>query len=64
MGQRYGDEATPKWNFHKLLFSAGPERELVAVFGHSISPTEPEVTEALEEEVELAITDSVGKADT
>ena len=41
-----GDEAEPKWNFHKLL--VGPDGRLLGAFGSRTEPTDPAVTAAIE----------------
>lgn len=42
-----GDNAVPKWNFHKLLIDANGN--LVAEFPSKIKPDAPEVTKAIEQ---------------
>lgn len=45
-----GPEAGPRWNFHKYL--VGPGGRLVGWFPTRTKPTAPEVTEAIETELE------------
>jgi len=42
-----GEDALPKWNFHKYLI--GPDGELVEVFGSRIAPDDASVVKAVEE---------------
>jgi glutathione peroxidase len=44
--EQLGDEATPKWNFHKIL--VGRHGEAVAAFGSRTDPLDPAVTAAIE----------------
>lgn len=41
-----GEDALPKWNFHKILI--GPDGAVVAVFPTRVRPTAPEVVSAIE----------------
>ena len=43
---KLGDEALPKWNFHKYLI--GKDGELLETFGSRVSPSAPEVKKAIE----------------
>jgi glutathione peroxidase len=47
--KEYGADACPSWNFHKLLIDQSGD--LTGVFGHALSPCEPEVTEAIEDAI-------------
>ena len=38
-----GDDAEPKWNFHKILI--GPEGQALATFGSRTEPLDPQVKE-------------------
>ena len=44
--QQLGDDAEPKWNFHKILI--GPDGEAVTAFGSRTEPLDPEVKGAVE----------------
>ena len=50
-----GPEAGPRWNFHKYL--VGPEGRLVGWFPTRTKPTAPEVTEAIEAQLDRLGTD-------
>ncbi|MEA2753884.1 MAG: glutathione peroxidase [Aliidongia sp.] len=43
---KLGDDAAPKWNFHKYL--VGRDGELVGVFGSRVEPTAPDLVAAVE----------------
>ena len=51
-GQVLGDEAKPKWNFHKYLVAA--DGRLVGWFSTPTKPLSPEVTEAIDAEIASA----------
>ncbi len=51
-GQVLGDEAKPKWNFHKYLISA--DGRLVAWFSTPTKPLSPQVTQAIDAEIASA----------
>lgn len=42
-----GEDATPKWNFHKYL--VGKNGELLETFGSRVSPSAPEVKKSIEQ---------------
>ena len=42
-----GEDATPKWNFHKYLI--GKNGELVETFGSRVSPGAPEIKTSVEQ---------------
>jgi glutathione peroxidase len=44
-----GEDAAPKWNFHKYLI--GREGELVGLWPSKVKPLAPEITAAIEEEM-------------
>jgi glutathione peroxidase len=44
-----GEDAAPKWNFHKYLI--GREGELVGLWPSKVKPLAPEITAAIEEEL-------------
>ncbi|HYC64342.1 MAG TPA: glutathione peroxidase [Reyranellaceae bacterium] len=46
IGSQLGEEALPKWNFHKYLI--GKDGELVETFGSRVSPGAAEVKQAIE----------------
>ena len=47
IGEVAGEDALPKWNFHKYLI--GPDGELVEVFGSRVAPDDAAVVKAIEE---------------
>ena len=47
IGEVAGEDALPKWNFHKYLI--GPDGELVEVFGSRVAPDDATVVKAIEE---------------
>jgi glutathione peroxidase len=51
-GQVLGDEAKPKWNFHKYLVSA--DGRLVGWFSTPTKPLSPQVTQAIDAEIASA----------
>ena len=51
-GQVLGDEARPKWNFHKYLVSA--DGRLVGWFSTPTKPLSPQVTQAIDAEIASA----------
>ena len=44
---KLGDDALPKWNFHKYLI--GKDGELVETFGSRVSPAAPEIKQSIEQ---------------
>ena len=44
--EKLGEEALPKWNFHKYLI--GKDGALIETFGSRVSPSAPEITKAIE----------------
>jgi glutathione peroxidase len=44
---KLGDEALPKWNFHKYLI--GKDGELLETFGSRVSPAAPEIKKSIEQ---------------
>lgn len=44
-----GEDAAPKWNFHKYLIGRGGE--LVGLWPSKVKPLAPEITQAIEEEL-------------
>ena len=47
--KQLGEDAEPKWNFHKILI--GPEGEAVTAFGSRTEPLDPEVKSAVGSEL-------------
>ena len=44
---KLGEEALPKWNFHKYLI--GKDGELIETFGSRVSPAAPEIKQSIEQ---------------
>jgi glutathione peroxidase len=49
IASRLGEEALPKWNFHKYLI--GKDGELLETFGSRVSPGSAEVKQAIERSI-------------
>lgn len=49
--EEIGEAAAPRWNFHKYLI--GPDGALAALWPSDVGPLDPEITQAIEELLEL-----------